>query len=553
MNLLERLQQGQTLLSAGSFPGDAPINDPQSGFVQDNSPTNTYESETVGQPNNGSALFNTLDNTALDITDPTSTTDTATPTFDWVTNYPPLVKGEFNGAPSLYGLAYAAENTYLDNVPIQDPNSPQLSTLEQTGLDNIDTNSEPTTITPNSVSYPNNYPELVSGEFGSAPSQYSSPYNSTNTYLDNVSIEDPNSPQLPTLEQTGLDNTNTNSEPTSVTPNSISSPNNYPELVSGEFGGAPSPYGPQYNVESTYLNSIDDINNTPQVTSLFFTGLDNTNANAEPTTVVPSNISYPNNYPVLTSGEFNGAPSQYESPYNSTNTYLDNVPIQDPNSPQLPTLEETGLDLVNGEHSPTTIVPDSIAYPNNYPAIEGVNLGGFGGPEQYDTNWNQENTYLNSFNPDSENSIQLSFTGSNLDNSSTGVSALSHVIPPISIYKPNDYPIIPNVNLGEFNSGPSQYTTPYTPNEPYLGQYNEIKNIATNPQTNTLDETALDVEDPAALPSSLLFAPTNPDNITVYPSANVTGVTGSAPQPFNQVWRPSNEYYSYMKENYEVR
>jgi hypothetical protein len=36
MNLLERLQQGQTLLSAGSFPGDTPINDPQSGFVQDN-------------------------------------------------------------------------------------------------------------------------------------------------------------------------------------------------------------------------------------------------------------------------------------------------------------------------------------------------------------------------------------------------------------------------------------------------------------------------------------------------------------------------------------
>jgi hypothetical protein len=69
MGLLELLQQGQTQLSAGSFPGDAPINDPQSGFVQDNSIYNSYEDETIGQPNNGSKLANTLDDTALDITD----------------------------------------------------------------------------------------------------------------------------------------------------------------------------------------------------------------------------------------------------------------------------------------------------------------------------------------------------------------------------------------------------------------------------------------------------------------------------------------------------
>ena len=61
MGLLELLQRGQTILSAGSFPGDTPINDPQSGFIQDNSPTHTYYGdETVGQPNNGSDLIKRL-------------------------------------------------------------------------------------------------------------------------------------------------------------------------------------------------------------------------------------------------------------------------------------------------------------------------------------------------------------------------------------------------------------------------------------------------------------------------------------------------------------
>jgi hypothetical protein len=340
MNLLERLQQGQTLLSAGSFPNDAPINDPQSGFIQSNLPDSTYEDETLGQPNNGSVLVNTLDNTGLDNT-----------------------------------------------IPTHDINKP-----------------------------------------------------------------------IPLLTT------------------------NYPELVSGEF---------------------------------------------------------------------NGAPSQYTSPYNSENPYLNSVSIQDPASPQIPTLGETGLDLDNSEYSSTAIQPSSIAYPNNYPAIEGVNLGGFGGPEQYDTNWNQNNTYLNSFNQDSENSIQLGFTGSNLDNSSTGVSALSHVIPPSSVYNPVVYPIIPQVNLGEFNAGPSQYVTPYNSTDTYLDQYNELKDVNTNPQTNTLDETALDVENSDSLPTSLIYAPTNPDTITTYPViAGINlGVTGSNAQAFNQIYKPSNTYWDSYKNN----
>ena len=452
MGLLELLQQGQTLLSAGSFPNDAPINDPQSGFIHSNLPTNTYEDETLGQPNNGSTLINTLDNTALDITNFNQSNNIDSPIYDWVTNYPSLVSGDFNGTPSQYEPLYNADNTYLSNIPIETPNSPQVNTLNQTGLDNTNSNAEQTATIPNNISAPNDYPELVSGKFGGSPLPYGALYNANNTYLSNIPVQDPNSTQINTL---------------------------------------------------------------------FSTGLDNTNTNFDPTTVVPDSISYPNNYPALTSGEFNGASSQYTSPYNSENPYLNSIPIQDPNSPQIPTLGETGLDLDNSEYSPTAIQPSSIAYPNNYPAIEGVNLGGFGGPEQYDT-------------------------GSNLDNTGTGISTLSHVTPPLSIYRPNNYPTIPHVYLGEFNSGPSQYITPYNPASSYLEQYDELKNETTNPQINTLDETGLDVENPDALLTSLLFAPTNPDNITTYPviTGINLGVTGSGAQGFNQVYKPSNTYWN---------
>jgi hypothetical protein len=643
MNLLERLQQGQTLLSAGSFPNDAPINDPQSGFIQSNLPNSTYEDETIGQPNNGSTLINTLDNTALDITNFNQSNNIDSPTDDWVTNYPPLVSGEFNGAPSLYELAYSVNNTYLANVPIQTENSPQIPTLSsssldntgsnavttiipnstsypnnypeiegvnlgalngtpsdyqssyntdntylqnvsdnvnsintnilgQTGLDNTNFSYAQTTVTPNSTFYPNIYPSLVSGEFNGTPSQYVTPYNLNSTYLDNIPIETPNSPQVNTLSQTGLDNTNSNAEQTATMPNNISAPNDYPELVSGKFGGSPSPYGTLYNADNTYLSNIpvQDPNST-QINTLFSTGLDNTNTNSDPTTVVPDSISYPNNYPALTSGEFNGASSQYTSPYNSENPYLNSIPIQDPNSPQIPTLGETGLDLEDATYAPTAIVPNSTSYPNNYPALSGVNLAGIGAPKQYSTNWRQNNNYLNNFGSSLHSSL---FGISNLDNASSttspplisnqinpqdafniifassltgaGTSVASNTPPPVTSTSPTNYPALEHVYLGEFNGAPSQYNTIYNASSTYLQKYNIIVNQITNPQTNTLDETGLDVENSDALSTSLLFAPTNPDNITTYPViAGINlGVTGSGAQGFNQVYKPSNTYWN---------
>jgi hypothetical protein len=632
MGLLELLQQGQTQLSAGSYPGDAPINDPQSGFVQSNSPTSTYDDETIGQPNNGSALVNTLNNTALDNTVGASTTNTFPPQTD--TPYPGLTTGIFgyyatqftepynptiNGSNGYYGF-----NNIYDIVDIE--TNPQVLTLSQTSLDNTDPESISLTINPlsvdtsyplfargkwranalqfsqlwnsgfgyasnfysspslqqstlgktaldntlperenttypipNVISYPNDYvtlgnlppqvgmgpfgfgpgqyssnyaadggyysqnnynniiltsnnllvittpqsglspnnnetatfiqsypynqtylgspgfPEFVTGQFNGAPNIAQSFYNSDNTYLNHTPIQDPNSTQTITLSSTGLDNTDSDAANTAFTPNALSAPNNYPYLVSGEWGGAPSQYESLYNANNTYLS----LDNTFQVNTLGQTSLDNTNSMTVSNTITPNSANLPNTYPPLVSGEFNGAPSQYVSPYNVNNTYLDNISIQDPNSPQLPTLEETGLDNTNSNHLPTTITPDNTTYPNIYPNI-------------------------------------------------------------------------PRVNLGVFNSAPDQYVTSYTPNSTYLDQYEEIKNIITNTQTNTLDETGLDVENPDALPTSLLFAPTNPDTITIYPAANVTGVTGSAPQPFNQMWKPVNEYYSFMKENYEA-
>jgi hypothetical protein len=632
MGLVELLQQGQTQLSVGAFPGDTPIYDPQSGFVQSNISANTYENETLGQPNNGSVLVNILDNTGLDNTIPLHDIDKPVPPL--TANYPLLVRGEFDGAPSSPVSIYNPNNTYLSDVPIKDPNSPQLPTLFSSSLDNIDANAVQTATIPNSVSYPNNYPLLVKGEFKGAPSPYESIYNHGATYLSDVPIKDPNSPQIPTLGQTSLDNTNSDSESTTdPIPNANAFPNNwptvspqtgmgkfgfqpnqyvtiwasnnkyysgfnynviitnssnplvnymnltgltldpnnfasfiqtypfnqtylgnpgFPSFVTGQFNGAPSIFPGTYDAGNTYLsNTPIQAPNSTQTTTLSKTGLDNTEASAAPSAIIPNSITYPNAYPLLTSGEFNGAPSQYVSPYNSSSTYLDAVPIQDPNSPQLPTLGETGLDSTDNNSSPTTIVPNNISYPNNYPAIEGVNLGTFSGaPTQYNTVYSPTNTYLNNIPIESETSRQV-------DTVLAGETALDNTVqqsfvttsPPNNITSPTVYPSIPQTNLGEFNGAPSQYQTLYNPNSTYLDQYSVITNEA-NPQIEALQRTGMDVED--ELYDEVAIFPPNPDTVTVYPAQNVTSNTinnvGNAPHPFSQIWKPKNRYYNdYIK------
>lgn len=110
MGLKQLLEQGQTNLSVGSFPSDTPINDPQSGFVQENSSRYTYEDETLGQPNNGSVLVNTLDETSLDTTD--ENPQGFTLNTDTVTTYPAENTGVTGSAAHNYSQIWSSTNRY---------------------------------------------------------------------------------------------------------------------------------------------------------------------------------------------------------------------------------------------------------------------------------------------------------------------------------------------------------------------------------------------------------------------------------------------------------
>jgi len=553
-SITDLLQQGQTGLSAGSFPNDTPINDPQSGFIQDNSPTHTYYGdETVGQPNNGSDLINTFGNTALDITNINSTTDTANPTYDWVTNYPSLVKGKFNAAPSLYNLTYNSSTTYLNNVPIQTPDSPQLPTLSSSSLDNTGSNA-PTTIVPDSVSYPNNYPTITNvylGEFRGAPSPYETIYNPDNTYLVDVPIQTPNSPQIPTLYQSSLDNINNgNVSTTNPVPNANNFPNNYPILSPqtgmGSFGLQPNQYytiwasNNKYYSQNNYNNIITNSNN-PLIDYMDLTGLTlDPNSFASFIQTSPFNQTYLGSpgFPPFVTGQFNGAPSIFQGTYDGGNIYLNNVPIKTPNSPQLNTLDETGLDNTNLNANLTSFTPNGLTAPNNYPTIGNVNLGEFNGaPSQYQSLYNADATYL-SYHPiqqeSSPQSNTLNRTG--LDNTSPE-NEFTAIIPSDT----TSFPSIEGANLGEWNGAPTQYNSnqAYRPDNTYLSNVNI--GDPNSPQIPTLEKSGLD-NTGSNLPTTIV-----PDSLTypnTYPAVEGVnlGIFNGAPSQYQTTYTSTNTY-----------
>jgi hypothetical protein len=300
-----------------------------------------------------------------------------------------------------------------------------------------------------------------------ATSQFTQKYNSTKTYLSTtLGLEDRGSEVVNSLDQTNLDD-----------PINTDLITQYPQFTQGPFGGASTPFSQQWAEENGYASNS---NSDGQIDSLSLSGLDIENPSSAETT---DNPLINTDYPELSTGEYNGASTQFTQKYTPSKTYLSDINSLKSvtTNPQTNTLDETGLDNTNPLFAPTTIVPNAISYPTEYPYIS------------------------------------------------------------------------PQVSLGEFYGAPSQYIQSFTPTKTYLDNYNSIKNDTTNSQINSLEDTALDIENIDALPSALLFAPTNPDTVTVYPGRNVTGVTGSAPQSFNQVWKPTNEYYSYMKENYRAR
>lgn len=552
-------------------------------FLQIWNPIINYNDVVVGAGT--SPLAQSLPETGLDNTDNSASPTTVSPLNTTV--YPALTTGEYNSSPTQYNQIYGPNKTYLDNY---NPNvQPNTITQGQTGLDNLNPLSAPTTTTP---STPTGYPNQSTGEFGGASSQYSTPYGPNSTYedkyinnpgnfdtlqtvtlgetgLDNTNplftpttelpIDTTSYPQYvqgefngvptlynqiwgpgfgylanynpntqpSTLGQTGLDNTNTSFALTTTTPDT---PNIYPQFVQGEFGGAPSQYFQVWGPNNNYFNLYNPTSgNTIQVVTLGQTGLDTENSNFSPTTTTPNTATQ---YPSLASGEFGGNSAQYSQIYNSNNTYLNNVPVEDPNSPQLNTLSQTGLDTENQNAAPTTTTPNTLTV---YPSLVNGEFSTVAG--QYTQNYNSNNTYLDSnFTNAQEGTLDL--TG--LDN--TDPNALPTAFTPNPITSPTIYPQPAQTYLGEFQGAPSQFDPQYTPapGQSYLDNYNTIVSDTSNTQVNTLDQTRLDIESPLI-----------PDP-TIYP-VFATGELGDAPSTFTQTYTPSNQYYNFMKINYQAK
>jgi len=537
MGLLERfLNNGSSLDIETPSVGGGPINDPASGFVQTYLPNNTYESTTVGQPDNGSELSTTLNQTALDTSDPNYVGPTLPPNIN--TQYPDQAHGEFGGAPSQFTQQWNATNTYLSYISsiVDSANDIQVQTLTQT---NLDTDTEGTSNIPSPLGYQTSYPEQTHGEFGGAPSQFDQNWSVNNQYISNYN---PNA-QVQTLTQTNLD---TDAQGNSNVPNplNINTPIT-PTIPSlnvnmGEFGGAPSQFVQTYSPSNTYLNNLPSV--SPQENTLAQTGLDNTDPTAEPTTLIntptiPDTIT---SYPPLASGEFENGSEGFTQPWNPNNTYLDNL---NPNT-QVNTLTQTNLDT---DGQGTSNVPNPLApgvIPDltpNHELPNGVYMGEFGGaPSQFDQNWSVNNQYISNYNPN----IQIdTLTQTALDN--TELQQVNTNINPLDIDTPITPQIMsPNINMGEFANGPSQFAQTYGPDNLYLETINNISIPENNTQVQTLTQTNLDTDAqgnsniPNPLDINIPTTPAHPLSKGVFMGEYYS----SNPSQFTQNWSVNNMY-----------
>jgi hypothetical protein len=475
---------------------------------------------------------NTLSETGLDNTDSLFNLTTTTPSTP--TLYPQFAQGEFNGAPTQYSQVWGPNNQYIVNY---NPNT-QPDTLDETGLDVENSNTVSTTTTPSTTTQ---YPQFVQGEFNAAPTQYTQIWGPTNQYI--ISYNPNTQPNTVVNGETGLDNTNPSSLPTTTNPTSYTQ--YFSQYNSGKFGGTSQIFIPIYNPlpNADYLTNY---NPNTQINTLDNTGLDNTNNNANATSPIPNAVSKPNDYPALVSGEFNGSPTQYNTLYSSNNTYLNTF---DPNT-QPNTLNETGLDNINNDSLPTSFIPDNISAPTNYgntPSTPQVQMGEFGGaPSQYQTLYTPNNTYLSQNNlstiiSDTDNPQVLTvldgLTG--LDNIDSQASPTTFV--PDIVSAPTNYPQPAQTYLGEFQGAPSQFTPLYTPNpgQSYLDNYDNIVNDTSNTQIINLSNTGLDVENSSASPTT--YTVPEYDTTTVYPP-QATGEYNGASTPYEQIYTPNSTY-----------
>jgi hypothetical protein len=293
------------------------------------------------------------------------------------------------------------------------------------------------------------------------------------------------------------------------------------EPATGEFNTGVAPFQQVWNSSNTY---IDNFNPNIQPNTLGQTGLDNTNPNFIPSTTLPTDTTV---YPNLATGEFNSVSNLYTQIYGPNQTYLDNFnPNTQPNS-----LQSTGLDIENIGLVSTTAAPSpNTSYPN-------LSTGEFNGQSNnFNQTYTPNNTYLNTFNPNTQpNTVLNGETG--LDNINS--LAFNTTFVPNAISSPTDYPSPPQTFMGEFQGAPSQFTPLYTPNpgQSYLDNYSIIISNAGNQQINTLGQTDLDN-------SNNNSSPTTVQNVdpTVYPLF-VQGEFNSSPNLFNQIWSPNFGYY----------
>jgi len=464
---------------------------------------------------------NSLDETGLDVENIGLVSTTAAPSTN--TAYPNLSSGEFGGQSNNFNQVYTPNSTYLNTFNPQ--TQPNTIIQGQTGLDNINPISAPTTTVPID---PTQYPNQSTGEFGSNSNQYISQYGPNSTY-ENEYINDPfvfDTLQPSTLGQTGLDNLNPVVAPTTTIPNT---PTNYPNQATGEFGGVStqyaSQYGPNNTYESAYINNPVSFD-TLQPTTLDETGLDNTNPQFVPTTLVPiDNTAYPSP-PQTNLGEFNGAlpttnfAPQYNPGFGYLNTYNNIITLA--GNVQVNTLGQTGLDVENS--NAITFTPNAVSAPTTYPALSSGEFGSVS--NQYTQIWNPINQYINGYNPLTQPNT-LGQTG--LDNSDSNFAPTTAI--------PGVFTQYPQFTQGEFNGVPTQFNQIWNYNNKYIVNYNP------NIQPSTLSLTGLDNTNNSAAPTT-----TTPNTITQYPSI-ATGEFGGVSNQYTQVWNSNNTYEANYNPN----
>jgi hypothetical protein len=299
---------------------------------------------------------------------------------------------------------------------------------------------------------------------------------------------------------------------------------------------ATSQFTQKYSSANTYLSTTQG---SADRGSAAADSLDQTNLDD------PINTDLITQYPQFAQGQFGGATHPFSQQWDEENGYATN---SNPNT-QADSLGLSGLDIENPSSAATT---DNPLINTNYPELARGEYNG--ASTQFVPKYTPRKTYLDDITQIKSvitNTQTNTLDETGLDNTDSKVVSTTTI--PDAISYPTEYPYVsPQVSLGEFQSAPSQYEQVYTPEKTYLDSYTIIKDVSTNPQTNILDETALDVDNENALNQSQVYSPTNPNTATVYPAHNVTGVNGDAPQNFDQVWKPANEYYSFMKTNYKA-